>query len=74
MDRLYEPFFPTLVALSGKASGVLAEATNREASTIHRALGFSGGCFMHNLFLYLCLYLYYFYYLHLLIFLDFYIN
>ena len=48
MDRLYEPFFPTLVALSGKASGVLAEATNREASTIHRALGFSGGCFMHN--------------------------
>ena len=48
MDRLYEPFMPTLVALSGKASGVLAEATQREASTIHRALGFSQGYFMHD--------------------------
>lgn len=48
MDRLYEPFLPTLVALSGKASGVLAESTNREASTIHRALGFSGGFFMYD--------------------------
>jgi len=40
-----ENFKPTLCALSGKASKVLANSTGREAKTIHRTLGFTKGSF-----------------------------
>lgn len=40
-----EEFKPTLCALSGKASKVLANSTGREAKTIHRTLGFAKGNF-----------------------------
>lgn len=43
-----ENFKPTLCALSGKASKVLANSTGREAKTIHRTLGFAKGGFSHS--------------------------
>ena len=48
LERMYDNFDSKLVALSGKASKVMAESTDREASTIHRLLGFSIGGFKFN--------------------------